>query len=194
MDPSSGKSTRRRFEICSGLHDLAQRRSARRPWRRPMNPPSGPGTSSPSGLAIMPARRSCTYSRSAASAASLDTLGRLFDPGAPDRTWFADISYIPTREGWLYLAAVMDGYSRRVVGWAMAEHLRAELAVDALQMALQRRQPAAGLICHSDRGSQGEFNRSSQHLDGEELRWQQAGVGQLTGRDAPGCVPLGVRR
>ena len=83
-----------------------------------------------------------------------DLVGRLFDPGAPDRTWFADISYIPTREGWLYLAAVMDGYSRRVVGWAMAEHLRAELAVDALQMALQRRQPAAGLICHSDRGSQ----------------------------------------
>lgn len=83
-----------------------------------------------------------------------DLVGRLFDPGAPDRTWFADISYIPTEQGWLYLAVVLDGCSRRVVGWAMAEHLRAELAIDALQMALQRRQPARGLICHSDRGSQ----------------------------------------
>jgi transposase InsO family protein len=83
-----------------------------------------------------------------------DLVGRLFDPGAPDRTWFADISYLPTEQGWLYLAVVLDGCSRRVVGWAMAEHLRAELAIDALQMALQQRQPAAGLICHSDRGSQ----------------------------------------
>ncbi len=83
-----------------------------------------------------------------------DLVGRLFDPGAPDRTWFADISHVPTGQGWLYLAAVLDGCSRRVVGWAMAEHLRAELAIDALQMALERRQPAAGLICHSDRGSQ----------------------------------------
>jgi transposase InsO family protein len=62
-----------------------------------------------------------------------DLVGRLFDPGAPDRTWFADISYIPTGQGWLYLAAVLDGCSRRVVGWAMADHPRAELAVDALQ-------------------------------------------------------------
>jgi putative transposase len=83
-----------------------------------------------------------------------DLVGRLFDPGAPDRTWFADISYIPTAQGWLYLAVLLDGCSRKVVGWAMAEHLRAELAVDALQMALRRRQPDAGLICHSDRGSQ----------------------------------------
>jgi transposase InsO family protein len=83
-----------------------------------------------------------------------DLVGRLFDPGTPDRTWYADISYIPTQEGWLYLAAVLDGCSRKVVGWAMADHLRAELALDARQMALQQRQPAAGLIHHSDRGSQ----------------------------------------
>jgi transposase InsO family protein len=93
-----------------------------------------------------------------------DLVGRLFDPGAPDRTWFADISHVPTRQGWLYLAAVLDGCSRKVVGWAMADHLRAELAVDALTMALERRQPAAGLICHSDRGSQPGFKGSSQHL------------------------------
>jgi transposase InsO family protein len=98
-------------------------------------------------------RRGLTRPDPAATPAP-DLVGRLFDPGAPDRTWFADISYVPTGEGWLYLAAVLDGCSRRVVGWAMAEHLRAELAVDALQMALERRQPAAGLVCHSDRGSQ----------------------------------------
>jgi putative transposase len=92
-----------------------------------------------------------------------DLVGRLFDPGAPDQTWFADISYIPTQEGWLYLAAVLDGCARRVVGWAMAEHLRVELALDALAMALEQRQPAQGLIHHSDRGSQPGFKGSSQH-------------------------------
>jgi len=99
-------------------------------------------------------RRRGLTRRDPAATPAPDLVGRLFDPGAPDRTWFADISYIPTGEGWLYLAAVLDGCSRRVVGWAMADHLRAELALDALQMALEQRQPAAGLICHSDRGSQ----------------------------------------
>jgi putative transposase len=98
-------------------------------------------------------RRGLTRPDPAATPAP-DLVGRLFDPGAPDRTWFTDISYIPTEQGWLYLAAVLDGCSRKVVGWAMADHLRAELALDALQMARQRRQPARGLICHSDRGSQ----------------------------------------
>jgi putative transposase len=107
-------------------------------------------------------RRGLTRPDPAATPAP-DLVGRLFDPGAPDRTWFADISYIPTGEGWLYLAVVLDGCSRRVIGWAMATHLRAELAVAALQMALQQRQPAAGLICHSDRGSQPGFKGSSQH-------------------------------
>jgi putative transposase len=106
-----------------------------------------------------------------------DLVGRLFDPGAPDRTWFADISYIPTGQGWLYLAVVLDGCSRRVVGWAMAEHLRAELAIDALQMALGRRQPAAGLICHSDRGSQYTAGVYVQAL-------QAAGARQSMGRVA----------
>jgi putative transposase len=108
-------------------------------------------------------RRRGLTRRDPAATPAPDLVGRLFDPGAPDRTWFADISYIPTGEGWLYLAAVLDGCSRRVVGWAMADHLRVELALDALQMALEQRQPAAGLICHSDRGSQGEFKGSSQH-------------------------------
>lgn len=66
----------------------------------------------------------------------------------------ADITYIPTREGWLYLAAVEDLYSRRVVGWSMADHMESRLVVDALEMSVQRRLPGEGLLAHSDRGSQ----------------------------------------
>ena len=83
-----------------------------------------------------------------------DLVERKFTPAARDRLWVADISYVPTWEGFDYLAFVMDAYSRRLVGWAMADHLRAELVTDALDMALWRRQPAPGLIHHSDRGSQ----------------------------------------
>jgi len=71
---------------------------------------------------------------------------------APNRVWLADITYIPTGEGWLYLAAVMDPNSRKIIGWAMRDHLRTELPLAALMMALQRQRPAAGLIQHSDRG------------------------------------------
>jgi putative transposase len=81
-------------------------------------------------------------------------LGRQFDPGAPNEAWVADITYIPTGEGWLYLAAVEDLYSRRVVGWSMADHLGSRLVVDALALAVERRLPGAGLLAHSDRGSQ----------------------------------------
>jgi len=81
-------------------------------------------------------------------------LGRQFDPVSPNVSWLADITYIPTREGWLYLAAVEDLYSRRVVGWAMAEHRESRLVVEALGMAVQRRLPGEGLLAHADRGSQ----------------------------------------
>jgi putative transposase len=81
-------------------------------------------------------------------------LDRQFNPSEANEVWLADITYIPTREGWLYLAAVEDLYSRRVVGWAMAEHMESRLVVDALEMAVQRRLPDAGLLAHSDRGSQ----------------------------------------
>jgi transposase InsO family protein len=81
-------------------------------------------------------------------------LDRAFAAGRPDTVWLADISYIPTGEGWLYLAAVKDLATREIVGWSMADHLRAELACDALRMALQRRQPPPGLVHHSDRGVQ----------------------------------------
>ena len=83
-----------------------------------------------------------------------DLVERDFNPTEPNRLWCADITYIRTWEGWLYLASVMDCYSRRVVGWAMADHLRAELVVDALEMAVARRRPDPGLVHHSDQGSQ----------------------------------------
>jgi len=82
-------------------------------------------------------------------------LDRCFDQPLPDRAWAADITYVRTNEGWLYLAAVVDLCSRRVVGWAMADHLRAQLCTDALEMALRQRRPAGTeLMHHSDRGIQ----------------------------------------
>lgn len=81
-------------------------------------------------------------------------LDRQFKPAAPDRAWVADITYIRTTRGWLYLAAVLDLYSRKIVGWAMAPTMPAELVCTALQMAIALRQPAPGLIVHTDRGSQ----------------------------------------
>ena len=81
-------------------------------------------------------------------------LDRRFNPRAPDQAWVADITYIRTGRGWLYLAAVLDLYSRKIVGWAMAPNMPAELVCTALQMAIILRQPKPGLIVHTDRGSQ----------------------------------------
>ena len=81
-------------------------------------------------------------------------LDRNFTASAPDCKWAADITYIPTDEGWLYLAAVLDLFSRKVVGWAMADRLQTDLVSDAMQMALEHRQPSEGLLHHSDRGVQ----------------------------------------
>jgi putative transposase len=72
----------------------------------------------------------------------------------PDQTWVADITYIPTKEGWLYLATIMDVYTRMIVGWSMDSRMTRELVINALRMAYWRRKPKAGLIHHSDRGSQ----------------------------------------
>ncbi len=83
-----------------------------------------------------------------------DLVGRDFRPDAPDRVWCADIKQIKTGEGWLYLAAVQDLFSRRIVGWAMDRHMRSELVVAALEMAVRRRRPAKGPIHHSDHGGQ----------------------------------------
>jgi transposase InsO family protein len=81
-------------------------------------------------------------------------LGREFVVEAPDKVWVSDVTYIPTDEGWLYLAGVLDLCSRRTVGWSMSESLERTLVVDALKMAYRQRNPGAGLIHHSDRGVQ----------------------------------------
>lgn len=81
-------------------------------------------------------------------------LGRDFHADQPDQRWCCDLTYVPTGEGFLYVACVLDLFSRRVVGWAMADHLRAPLCLDALEMAAARRQPLPGVLHHSDRGVQ----------------------------------------
>ena len=83
-----------------------------------------------------------------------DLVNRDFKPSGPNVLWVADITYLRTGEGWLYLAAVQDTYSRQIVGWSMATHMRSTLVIDALKMALARRRPGPGLIHHSDQGSQ----------------------------------------
>jgi putative transposase len=102
-------------------------------------------------------RRARTTRRAAAEEYPVkvpDLVKRNFTPQAPDRLWVADITYVGTWEGWLYLSFVLDTFSRKVVGWLMANHLKTELVLDALNMALYNRRPAPGLIHHSDRGSQ----------------------------------------
>jgi transposase InsO family protein len=83
-----------------------------------------------------------------------NTLARDFTAEAPNEVWVTDITYIWTREGWLYLAAILDLYSRRVVGWSMSERMTRQLVLDALSMAVRARTPPVGLLHHSDRGSQ----------------------------------------
>jgi len=97
-------------------------------------------------------------------------LARNFQAAAPGQVWLADLTYIPTGGGWLYLAAILDTHTRKLVGWSMRDTLHSQTALDALTMAIERQKPAPGLIHHSDRGIQGGFNRSSQHSQYERLR------------------------
>jgi len=107
------------------------------------------------GLAGCHRRRSArTTRRDQTAAPAPDLVERTFGADAPDQLWAADITYLPTWSGFLYLAVVLDACSRKVVGWAMADHLRAELVVDALEMALWNRRPRPGVVHHSDRGGQ----------------------------------------
>jgi len=99
-------------------------------------------------------RRTRTTVADPAHAPAPNLVARDFTAAAADRLWLGDITYFATREGWLYLAVLLDAHSRRVVGWAMADHLRTELALDALAMALRNRRPDAGLVHHTDRGCQ----------------------------------------
>ena len=91
----------------------------------------------------------------------VDLVGRDFVPGAKDQLWYGDITYIFTMSGWAYLATVIDGYSRKVVGWSVADHMREELVIDAFRMAVANRRPGTGeVVFHSDRGSQCLAGRS----------------------------------
>jgi putative transposase len=105
-----------------------------------------------SGLLVR--RRGATTIRVPGVRPAPDLVARDFNPTEPNRLWAADLTEIPTWEGVLNLAVVIDCYSRRVVGWAMAEHRRAELVVEALEMAVFQRKPTVGLVHHSDQGSQ----------------------------------------
>jgi transposase InsO family protein len=101
-----------------------------------------------------------------------------FSAARPDTVWLADITYLPTGEGWLYLAAVLDLATRKIVGWSMRDHMRTALSVAALMMAAQRQRPAAGLICHSDRGSQ---------YAAEAYRKQLASMGAMPSLSRTAC-------
>jgi putative transposase len=105
------------------------------------------------GLAALPRRTRTTDSRHTYPIAP-NRLGRNFVASRPGQVWLADLTYIPTGEGWLYLAAVLDLHTRKIVGWSMRERLYTEIALEALNMAIERQRPAPGLIHHSDRGIQ----------------------------------------
>jgi putative transposase len=114
-------------------------------------------------------RRMRTTHRAALQQAAPDLIGRNFASEEPDRLWVADITYVRSREGFVYLAFILDACSRKVVGWSMATHLRTELVVDALQMAIARRKPSPGLVHHSDRGVQYTSLSFGKRLEDEGL-------------------------
>ena len=100
------------------------------------------------------AKRHSGEKRASKCESALDLVGCRFEAGGPNMAWFSDISYVKTRQGWLYLALVMDVWSRRIVGWSMGPSITAELADEALKMALVRRNLSEGCVHHSDHGSQ----------------------------------------
>jgi putative transposase len=109
---------------------------------------------------------------------SPNVLDREFTATKPNEKWVMDLTYIPTGEGWLYLALVVDLFSRRIVGWAMDATMTSRLVVDALLMAVGRRGKVAGLIAHSDRGSQYASEHYQSELKRSELVGSMSGVGQ----------------
>lgn len=115
-------------------------------------------------LRARPRRRGLPKDRGERSPVADNVLDRQFQADGPNQKWVADFTYIWTAEGWLYVAAVLDLYSRRIVGWSMQESMTSQFVVDALMMAVWRRGKPVALLHHSDQGSQGGFNRSTQHL------------------------------
>ena len=126
----------------------------------------------------------CTRRDPAATPAE-DLVKRQFKVTGPDRLWVMDVTEHRTDDGKVYLGVVVDAWSRRVVGWSIADHMRSELVVDAVQMAIWRRRPPAGqCVAHSDHGSQGEFMRSSQHPDAGGAKMGVGRKQQASGRCA----------
>ena len=120
------------------------------------------------GLAALRRRASTTDSRHDYPIAP-NRLARNFTAARPNQVWLADLTYIPTAEGWLYLAAILDMHTRKIVGWCMRQTLHAEIAIDALNMAIERQRPAPGLIHHSDRGIQYAAEAYRQTLAGSGI-------------------------
>jgi len=104
-------------------------------------------------------------------------LNRDFSTSGPNQVWSSDITYIPTLEGWLYLASTMDLFSRMIVGWSMSSTMRASLVVDALNMAIDRRSPPSGMIHHSDRGVQYAAHAFQGVLDQHDIACSMSGKG-----------------
>src|ERR1700736_6121876 len=129
------------------------------------------------GLAGASRRRSgvTTTRRDKEARPAPDLVDRNFVASRPNQLWVADITFVPTASGFLYLAVVLDDWSRKIVGWSMANHLRTELVLDALEMTIGQRRPD-GVIHHSDQGSQGGINWSSQHNREECCDGREAGV------------------
>jgi putative transposase len=120
----------------------------------------------------------CTTDSNHPLPVAANVLDRQFDPSGPNESWVADITYVPTREGWLYLAVVEDLYSRKVVGWSMAATMESRLVVDALEMAVSRRLPDEGLVAHSDRGSQYASDHYQSLLGKHGIECSMSGVAQ----------------
>jgi putative transposase len=122
-------------------------------------------------------RMKMTHRLLALKQAAPDLVERNFASEGPDKLWVADITYVRSQEGFLYLAFILDACSRKVVGWSMATHLRTVLVIDALQMAIARRKPAPGLVHHSDRGVQYTSLSFGKRLEDEGLLPSMGRVG-----------------
>ena len=148
------------------------------------------------GIQGVTRRRFCrTTRRDDTARPAPDLLNRDYSAPGPDRRWVADITFVPTWAGFVFLAVVLDVFSRRVVGWSMSANQRTDLVTNALRMAVARRRPQEVVVHHSDQGCQGGFNRSSQHLTHGGVEWRQCG----NGSERSSCIgdrslPLDGRR
>lgn len=127
--------------------------------------------------AACPHRYKVTTNSQHAYPVATNQLNRDFRPVAQDIAWASDITYIKTHEGWLYLATVLDLYSRRIIGWSLSNHLKTQLVIDALSMAIRQRRPSTQVIIHSDRGSQYASHRYRNILKENSLLCSMSGKG-----------------